>query len=108
MIEKLNDNTIKISGRIDSNNAAAFEKELFNAVGEKIGDITIDAADTEYISSAGLRVFLKLKKAASGEVSVINASNDVYDIFEVTGFTSILSVSKKLREVSVDGCEVIG
>ena len=108
MVEKINDNTVKISGRIDSNNAAQFEKELFEAVGENIDSITVDAADAEYISSAGLRVFLKLKKTASGEVSVINASNDVYDIFDVTGFTNILSVTKKLREVSVDGCEVIG
>ena len=108
MVEKINEKTVKIFGRIDSNNASQFEKELFNAAGDNIADITIDAADTEYISSAGLRVFLKLKKAASGEVSVINTSNEVYDIFEVTGFTSLLSVSKKLREVSIDGCEVIG
>ena len=106
MIEKLNDNTIKISGRIDSNNAKQFEDELLAAAGT--ADVTLDAAELEYISSAGLRVLLKLKKNAGGEVRVINASNDVYDIFEVTGFTSILSVSKKLREVSVDGCEVIG
>lgn len=108
MVEKINDNTLKISGRIDSNNAAQFEKEMFDAAGESVTEITIDAADAEYISSAGLRVFLKLKKKASGEVSVINASSDVYDIFDVTGFTSLLNVSKKLREVSVDGCEVIG
>ena len=107
MIEKMSDNAIKISGRIDSNNAAQFEKELFDAIGENKGNITVDATDTEYISSAGLRVFLKLKKAA-GEVSVINTSNDVYDIFEVTGFTNILTVKKAIREVSVDGCKIIG
>ena len=94
MVEKINDNTLKISGRIDSNNAAQFEKEMFDAAGESVTDITIDAADAEYISSAGLRVFLKLKKKVSGEVSVINASSDVYDIFDVTGFTSFLNVSK--------------
>ena len=108
MVEKINDNTVKISGRIDSNNAKQFEDELLAAVGENKDAVTIDAADAEYISSAGLRVFLKLKKSINGDVSVINVSNDLYDIFDVTGFTNILNVSKKLREVSVDGCEVIG
>ena len=106
MLEKLNDNTIKISGRIDSNNAKQFEDELLAAAGT--ADVTLDAAELEYISSAGLRVLLKLKKNAGGEVSVINASNDVYDIFEVTGFTNILTVKKAIREISVDDCEIIG
>ncbi len=44
MVEKINDNTVKISGRIDSNNASQFEKELFEAVGENIDSITVDAA----------------------------------------------------------------
>ena len=108
MVEKSNNGILKISGRIDSNNAAEFEKELFAAAGEEKDNITIDVADTEYISSAGLRVFLRLKKTAAGEVSVINASPEIYDIFEVTGFTNLLTVSKKLREIDVDGCEVIG
>ena len=108
MVTKINGNTVKISGRIDSNNANRFEDELFAAVEENKDNVTIDADDAEYISSAGLRVFLKLKKAINGEVSVINVSNELYDIFDVTGFTNILQVSKKLREVSIEGCEVIG
>ena len=108
MVTKINDNTLKISGRIDSNNAKQFEDELLAAVGENKDAVAIDAADAEYISSAGLRVFLKLKKSINGDVSVINVSNDLYDIFDVTGFTNILRVTKKLREVSVEGCEVIG
>ena len=108
MVEKLNDGRIKISGRIDSNNAAEFEKLLFDAAAGAAAGVTLDAAELLYISSAGLRVFLKLKKAVSGEVSVINASPEVYDIFDVTGFTNLLNVSKKLREISVDGCEIIG
>ena len=106
MIEKTDNNTIKLSGRVDSNNAKQFEDELLAAaVGD---DITLDAAELEYISSAGLRVLLKLKKQTAGEVKVINASPEIFDIFDVTGFTNLLNVSKKLREVSVEGCEVIG
>lgn len=108
MVEKTNDGIIKISGRIDSNNAAEFEKELLDAAAGADGGITLDAAELEYVSSAGLRVFLKLKKSAAGEAAVINTSPEVYEIFDVTGFTSLLNVSKRLREISVDGCEVIG
>jgi len=108
MVEILNGGVLKIPERIDSSNAAEFEKELFAAAGDNRENITIDASGTDYVSSAGLRVFLKLKKNVSGEVKVINVSPEVYDIFEVTGFTSLINVSKRLREISVDGCEIIG
>ncbi|MBO5560967.1 MAG: anti-sigma factor antagonist, partial [Firmicutes bacterium] len=103
-----NDNTIKINGKIDSNNAAEFEKQLLSAAGENYGDITLDAGELEYISSAGLRVLLKLKKGTKGKVSIINVSSDVYDIFGVTGFDNILEVKKAIREIDVKGCEIIG
>ena len=102
------ENTIKLGGRIDSNNAKQFEGELLEAVGENAGTVTLDAEELEYISSAGLRVFLKLKKSIKGNVNVTNVSPEVYDIFEVTGFTSLLSVKKALREFSVEGLEKIG
>ena len=107
MIEKT-ENTIKLSGRIDSTNAKQFEDELLAAVGENAENAVLDAQNLEYVSSAGLRVFLKLKKGIKGDVSVINVSPDVYDIFEVTGFTSLLNVKKALREFSVGGLEKIG
>ena len=106
MVTKVDENTIKLSGRIDSNNAKQFEDELFAAGANQ--NTVFAASELEYVSSAGLRVFLKLKKAISGNVKIINVSNDVYDIFDVTGFTNLLDVQKSLREVSIDGCEVIG
>ncbi|MBQ6554704.1 MAG: anti-sigma factor antagonist [Firmicutes bacterium] len=108
MVTKINENTIKINGKIDSNNAAEFEKNLLSAAGANYTDITLDAAGLEYISSAGLRVLLKLKKGTKGKVSVINVSYEIYDIFNVTGFDNILDVKKALRELSVDKMEVIG
>ena len=92
----------QIKGKIDSTNAPEFEKEIMAALPTEI-----DASELEYISSAGLRVLLKLTKTV-GEVTVINVSTDVYEVFDVTGFTSILNVKKALREISVEGCEVIG
>ena len=50
----------------------------------------------------------KAAKAAGKKLRVLNVSKDVFDIFETTGFTSLLDVQKALREVSVEGCELIG
>ena len=100
--------TIALEGRIDTNNAAQTEKEIFDAVGDKSKDIIIDAEKLEYISSAGLRVLMKLRKSIDKPLSVISVSRDVYDIFETTGFTELLDIRKAMRKVSLAGCEVIG
>ncbi len=92
----------QIKGKIDTTNAAEFEKEIMAAKPAEL-----DASELEYISSAGLRVLLKLAKTV-GDVTVNNVSREVYEIFNVTGFTEILNVKKALREVSIEGCEMIG
>ncbi len=100
--------TIKLCGRIDSNNAAEAEKEIFGIIEESGAEsVVLDAENTEYISSAGLRIILKLKKTIDNS-KIINASPEVYEIFEMTGFSEIIDVEKALREISVDGCEKIG
>lgn len=99
----------KIDGRIDSNNAAEWEEKLLKLVdGNKEGDLVLDADGLSYISSAGLRVLMKARKLAGKDISVVNLSSEVYEIFETTGFTELLDVSKKPREISLEGCEVIG
>ena len=108
---KENTMTLFLEGRIDTNNAADTENELLSAVNSKgstIDRIVIDAAALEYISSAGLRVLMKLRKTIGTPLPVINVSRDVYEIFDTTGFTELLDVKKALRKVSLDGCEVIG
>lgn len=100
--------TIRLCGRIDSSNAAEFEKEVFALIEENgAKSVILDASDTEYISSAGLRVVLKLKKTVA-DSKIINASPEVYDIFSITGFVDIIDVKKAFREMSVEGCEIIG
>ena len=99
---------ISLSGRIDTTNARELEEAIAKLRGENSeATLTIDAAELEYVSSAGLRVFMRLRKEL-GKLAVINVSSDVYDIFETTGFTELLEVSRALREVSVEGCPVIG
>jgi uncharacterized protein (TIGR02172 family) len=67
----------------------------------------LDASSLEYISSAGLRVILRLKKAYP-DITVYNVSSEIYDIFEMTGFTEMMNVEKAYRVVSIEGCEEIG
>ena len=99
--------TINLPVRIDSSNAAEVEMKLNEQIGDFTGEIILDATDVEYISSAGLRVILRLKKS-NDTTKVINCGSEVYEIFDMTGFTEMMDISKAYRKVSVDGCEVIG
>lgn len=95
-------------GRIDSSNANEAE-QLINEqrAGHEDKNIIIDAEKLEYISSAGLRIILRLRKSQP-DLRIINTSSEVYDIFEMTGFTEMIKVEKAYRVLSVEGCEVIG
>ena len=101
--------TLYLSGRRDAANAAEIGNAISAAIAEH-PELTpaFDAGELEYISSAGLRVLLKFRKQFGKNLDVLNASNEVFDIFEVTGFTELLNVKKRLREISLDGLEVIG
>lgn len=98
---------IAVAGRVDASNAPAVEEEIFRIKNENPGKHTvIDADNLEYISSAGLRVILKLRKEEP-KLAIINVSPEVYDIFDMTGFTEMVTVEKAYRRLSVDGCEFI-
>ena len=110
MTDQSRQNTIKIplSGRIDSNNAAKTEQNLLTAIANRQGcPIVLDASALSYISSAGLRVLLRIKKNHP-DLTLTDVSSDVYEILEMTGFTEILNIEKAYRTVSIEGCEVIG
>ena len=96
---------IAIEGRIDASNAGDVEEQIFAIKRQNEGAHTvIDADDLEYISSAGLRVILKLRREEP-KLAVINVSTAVYDIFDMTGFTDMVTVEKAYRKMSVEGCE---
>ena len=96
-------------GRIDSNNAPTVEAEMFSALEAYPGkDVSIDAGKLTFLSSAGLRVFMKLLEGEDDKVTVFNVPPEIYDIFDVTGLTKLFDVKKPLREISVEGCELIG
>ena len=100
-----NELVIKLEGRLDTTTVPDLEKEIGDIDNTK--NIVFDFEKLEYISSAGLRLILKAKKQ-NDTTKVINCNPEVYDIFNMTGFTEILEVSKVLRNISVEGCEIIG
>ena len=106
--EKNSGTVIGLSGRIDSNNAARWEKDIMaQLAGKADGPVTLDAAGLDYISSAGLRVILRVRKACP-DLHIVNVSSEVYEILDMTGFTEMMTVEKAYRVVSVEGCEEIG
>ena len=98
--------SIKVIGKVDANNAPEFEAAVINDVANAKA-VRIDCSYLEYISSAGLRVILKIKKTCK-DTEIVDATPESYDIFQMTGFTEMMKISKKMREVSVEGCKVIG
>ena len=99
------EHTYFVSGSIGFENAEQFREELRGAFAES--DPVLDFSELCYISSSGLRVLLSLKKEVSS-VQVLNVNEAVYEVLNETGFTELMTVKKKLREISVDHCELIG
>ena len=85
--------TIAVAGRLDT----ATAPELENTVKKLTDSVTVlllDLEEMEYISSAGLRVLLSAQKQMNGKGKMIvkNVSAEVMEIFEITGFTDILTI----------------
>ena len=98
---------IALEGRIDASNANDAEQAIF-AIRNDHPDkhVVIDADQLTYISSAGLRVILKLRKEEP-KLAIINVIADVYEVFDMTGFTEMVTVEKAYPKMSVEGCEFI-
>ena len=98
---------IAIEGRIDASNATVAEEKIFDIKNNNPGKhVVIDADNLEYISSAGLRVILRLRKEEP-KLAIINVAADVYEVFDMTGFTDMVTVEKAYQRMSVEGCEFI-
>ena len=107
---ELTDNllTLFFEGELNSYNADVMEKEVDEVLSSsKFQTLNLDFAKLNYISSAGLRIILKIKQKHD-DSHVINANLDVYDVLQMTGFTNIMDVKKAMREMSVEGAEIIG
>ena len=85
--------TVALTGRLDTTTAPELEKELKASL-EGVTVLVMDMAALEYISSAGLRVLLSAQKSMNkqGEMKVRHVNETIMEIFEVTGFTDILTI----------------
>ena len=100
---------IELEGRIDTNSAPEWEKDIMGVFDSNEGkQVSFDANKLQYISSSGLRVLMKACKKTKDKITVTNVSPEIFDIFETTGFTELFKIEKKLREISVEGCEKLG
>lgn len=84
---------VKVEGRLDTTTAPDLEAELKTSM-EGVKTLIMDFSDLEYISSAGLRVLLSAQKVMNkqGSMSVRNVNETIMEIFEVTGFSDILTI----------------
>ena len=85
--------TFVLEGRLDTITSPTLESELKSSL-ENVEELVFDLTDLQYISSAGLRVLLTAQKIMNkqGSMVVKNASDDVKEIFDVTGFSDILTI----------------
>lgn len=85
--------TIMVEGRLDTMTAPNLEQELKNSL-DGVTDLVLDFGKLEYISSAGLRVVLSAQKTMNrqGSMKIIHASEEVRDVFDITGFSDIMTI----------------
>ena len=99
---------VSLDGRLDTEAAVKFETELAEVCKANAHNaLTIDAAKLEYIASSGLRSILKLAKTERN-FKIENVCSSVYSVFEMTGFSRIINISKALRKIDLEKCERIG
>lgn len=86
--------TLEIEGRLETGTAPELEAEL-NKIIPTTDDLVLDFAKLEYVSSAGLRVLLTAQKemnSKNGKMKIIHVNEVINEVFEITGFTSILTI----------------
>ena len=84
--------SLKLSGRLDTNTSPQLEAELKL---DGVNEITFDLAELEYVSSAGLRVFLTAQKAmmaCGGQMTIANPNDTVRGVFDITGCSDIFTI----------------
>ena len=85
------DYIVNISGRLDTTTAPQFEEFIVENI-SKMRTLTLDCAELEYVSSAGLRVLLSAQKKMKSDMKLKNVCELVMEVFEMTGFADILCI----------------
>src|SRR3546814_8881959 len=92
---------VALAGRLDSTSAAETEVRILAQIESGHPRIVVDAAGLDYLSSAGLRVFLvvaKRVKAAGGGLALHSLTDHVREVFEISGFVNVLTVCPSREE----------
>ena len=84
---------LKVEGRLDTTTAPELDEEIKAAI-DDVKELIFDFSALDYISSAGLRVLLSAQKIMNkqGVMKVTNVNETIMEIFEVTGFSDILTI----------------
>lgn len=88
---------ISLSGQLDTLTSVEFEKEVSQIIHDSPQKVVLDGSELTYISSAGLRLLLTLQKgmkANKGELVLKNIRQEIMEIFNITGFSSILTIER--------------
>lgn len=85
--------TVNVEGRLDTSTSPELQEFIDNSI-EGVTELILDFSGLEYISSAGLRVLLATEKTmkTKGKMIVKNLSEEVAEVFEITGFSDILTI----------------
>lgn len=85
--------TVSLEGRLDTVTAPELDEELKTSL-DGVTDLTLDLEQLEYMSSAGLRVLLSTQKKMNkqGVMKVTHVNETIMEIFEITGFSDILTI----------------
>lgn len=92
---------VKPGGRLDTNTSPEAEKLIVDAIDSDECKVVVDFSETEYISSAGLRVILKtakLLKPKNGAVALCNANDQIEEVLEISGFLGMIRLLDSLDE----------
>lgn len=84
---------VAITGRLDTTTAPTLEEDLKPAL-DGVSELNLDFSGLEYISSAGLRVLLSVQKIMNkqGSMKISNVIPEIMEVFDITGFTDILTI----------------
>ena len=100
--------TVSVDGRLDTEASVRFDAEIAEISRNNPHEsMVLDAEKLQYVASSGLRTILKLVKTEKN-FSMENVSESVYNVFEMTGFSRIMTIRKALRKIDLDKCERIG
>jgi anti-sigma B factor antagonist len=94
-----------LSGRLDATTAKMFEDKVLGVIGTGTPRVVVDLAQLEYVSSSGLRVFLlaaKRLQATDGKIVLCSLRDDIRQVFDLAGFSSILTIYSS-RDEAVKG-----